>query len=399
MHQTSSIVCGSCGAIVDISDENFKILDSFLAKARYTPLIPLGTKGVIRGVKWQVIGFIRRCITVDGVGYRWSEYLLFNPYKGFRWLTEYNGHWNYVRQVMERPQVFSSGNISYHGAVFKHFQQAQATVEYVLGEFYWRVQKDDACWVSDFVAPPLMLSVEKTDKEATWSLGEYISSQEIEQSFQLQKKLPARIGVYANQPSPYTGATKRTLRTALTFGAIATLMQILFVVVSQNKLVLQQRFSYNPAAAEKSVVTDVFDVGGRRSNVVVRSSALVNNAWIFLNMALINDEDGTAYDLGREIGYYSGTDSDGPWTEGSQTDSVTIPSVPAGRYFLRVEPEGDVGVNYAIAVYRDVPSWTYFLVTILLLMVVPAITLVRRLSFENRRWAESDHPWVRSSDD
>ena len=26
----------------------------------------------------------------------WAEYLLFNPYKGFRYLTEYDGHWNDV---------------------------------------------------------------------------------------------------------------------------------------------------------------------------------------------------------------------------------------------------------------------------------------------------------------
>ncbi len=31
---------------------------------------------------------------MEGVAYSWHEYVLFNPYKGFRYLTEYDGHWN-----------------------------------------------------------------------------------------------------------------------------------------------------------------------------------------------------------------------------------------------------------------------------------------------------------------
>ena len=34
---------------------------------------------------------------VEGVAYSWHEYLLFNPYHGFRYLTLYNGHWSDVR--------------------------------------------------------------------------------------------------------------------------------------------------------------------------------------------------------------------------------------------------------------------------------------------------------------
>ena len=43
------------------------------------PLIPLGSRGKIRGVVYEVIGFQRRTIQVEGISYSWHEYVLFNP--------------------------------------------------------------------------------------------------------------------------------------------------------------------------------------------------------------------------------------------------------------------------------------------------------------------------------
>ena len=54
-----------------------------------------------------------------------------------------------------------------------------------------------------------------------------------------------------------------------------------------------------------------------------------------------------------------GYDSGWLWTEGSHTDSVAIPSVPPGNYYLRVEPESDSGhgtISYSITAKRDVPQ-------------------------------------------
>ena len=60
------------------------------------------------------------------------------------------------------------------------------------------------------------------------------------------------------------------------------------------------------------------------------TNADVNNEWIDLNYALIDEDTGRAYDFGREISFYQGVDSDGRWTEGSNSDRVVLPSIPAG---------------------------------------------------------------------
>ena len=102
--QAVSVVCESCHSILDATDPNLQILQVFnKAVSADRPLIPLGTRGKIRGTDYEVIGFQRRGIEVEGIRYCWHEYVLFNPYKGFRYLSEYNGHWNDISICKELP--------------------------------------------------------------------------------------------------------------------------------------------------------------------------------------------------------------------------------------------------------------------------------------------------------
>ena len=61
----------------------------------------------------------------------------------------------------------------------------------------------------DFVAPPFMLSAERTPSEVTWSLGEYTTGGQIWNAFELEGDPPAPVGVFAHQPSPYAGLASR----------------------------------------------------------------------------------------------------------------------------------------------------------------------------------------------
>jgi ribosomal protein S27AE len=79
---TESLACGTCGAIIDITDNNFRILSTFKAQINYEPVIALGTHGRLEDIDYEVIGYLRRRISVDGIHYEWSEYLLFHREQG-----------------------------------------------------------------------------------------------------------------------------------------------------------------------------------------------------------------------------------------------------------------------------------------------------------------------------
>lgn len=407
--QAETVVCGSCHSILDAKDPTLAIVQqSYAATRADTPLIPLGTRGKLRGTDYEVIGYQRRSILVDGIHYSWHEYVLFNPYKGFRYLTEYNGHWNDISICKELPMVersFSAGPGSaanYLGEVYKHFQTADATTDFVLGEFPWQVQVGEHAEVTDYVHPPRVLSSERISKEVTWSIGEYMYGREIWEVFKLPGSPPEALGVYENQPSPVT-----TNVTAIwvAFGVFAVFLLAFmagFDMLAKKEPVFHETYQLNRAAAvgEPSFVTDVFELTGRTSNVELKTYAPVNNHWIYLNYALINQDTGQAWDFGREVSYYYGYDSDGSWTEGKQNDTVVIPSVPPGHYYLRIEPEADPalhGVPYTVDVRRDVPVSGIYGIAFVALLLPALLISWRSYTFERSRWSESDHPPVQIS--
>jgi hypothetical protein len=394
---TKTVACTSCGAIQDPKDPNLLVLQEARSHERITPTIPLGTRGSLGGHDYDVIGFQRRTITVDGEEYGWNEYVVFNRKQGFRYLSEYEGHWNDIETARGMPQLARAVGkpaVRYLDRTFRLFQTAVATTRYVLGEFPWQVRAGDAVTVSDYVAPPLMLSAERTTEETTWSLGTYVSGRDLWKAFAVPGNPPEPVGVFANQPSPYAG------RASYYWGLFAVLALLLLLVgaaritAAAREPVFSNHYFYRVGAPGASFVTPVFEIRGHPSNVEIATTANVLNNWIYFDFALINVDTGDALDFGREVSYYFGTDSDGHWSEGAQRDLAVFPTVTPGHYYLRVEPQTDATsppVSYSITLRRDVPSPTYYLIGLGCLLVPPLIVSFRSAAFEARRWQESDY--------
>jgi hypothetical protein len=247
------------------------------------------------------------------------------------------------------------------------------------------------------VHPPRVLSSEKLDNEVTWSIGEYMYGREIWESFKLPGDPPEATGVYENQPSPVAINLTGIWVAFAAFLVFLLALMAGFDMRAKKESVLHETYTYNRAQSkgEASFVTDVFELTGHTSTVEVKTFAPVSNHWIYLNYALINQDTGQAWDFGREVSYYSGYDSDGSWTEGKQNDSVVIPSVPPGHYYLRIEPEVDPalpGIPYTVDVIQDVPVFGIYAIAFFALLVPVIFISFRAYTFERSRWSESDHP-------
>jgi hypothetical protein len=401
-----SVVCGACGAQLDATEENLKILQHG-EKVTAQPRIPLGTRGTWKGAPWDVIGFQVVTITVEGSDYSWTEYVCFNPYRGFLYLSEYQGHWNVIEKLRRRPEREVSGvrtTVELNGTTYKHFQTATAVTTAALGEFPWELRLGDRVVSRDFIAPPYILSAEASGSEVTWSLGTYTPPEVIQKAFGLAKPPMQPIGVFANQPNPHANAPKRMMaRFALALSALVAML-ILNVTLAGNRTVFERAFTVSRAQEEQASVTDVFDLDGRRSNVAIDLESDLDNDWLFLVLSLINETTGETREVTRQLSYYHGADSDGSWTEGDKRETVRIASVPAGRYFLRVQAEGGepgrASATYTMRIRRDVPHYGFYGIAVLALLLPAVLSLFPSASFESRRWAESDHaPTLSSGDD
>jgi hypothetical protein len=134
----------------------------------------------------------------------------------------------------------------------------------------------------------------------------------------------------------------------------------------------------------------------------VVTEAQVDNGWAYFDYALVNETTGQTYEFGREVSYYYGRDSDGNWSEGSRRDRAVLPSIPAGPYFLRVQPEAQVPTDffeYRIVVRRDVPILFPYLVGLILLALPPVFMGLRAWGMESARWKESDYAPAEDDDD
>lgn len=403
---TRTVVCERCASVLDASDPSLRVLERFDRAMRITPRIPLGARGTWHGDPYQMIGVQQRCIAVDGERYCWEEYLLFNPYAGFRYLTVYEGHWNDVVPLRALPAAGTGARATatLGGETFRHFQRARATTTFAAGEFPWEVRVGDAVTVDDFVAPPRLLSRETTADEITWSLGTYVPGPRVWAAFRLDGPPPPARGVFANQPSPIGTSAREMWRLFRWFALAATAIFGVVSALARHERVLSQRYTFVPAQTPP-FVTRPFDLRGHTSNVEITVDADLSNQWLALALTLVNDSTGTAYDVGREVSYYAGVEGGESWSEGSRHDRVRIPAVPSGRYILRVEPDGGGDgaaarpISYALTVRRDVPPVGYYLFALLLLAAPPVWTSLRAGRFEAARWRESDYAPVASGDD
>ncbi len=364
-----TVVCPSCLAVLDAKDPNLQILQAAQAREKIRPLIPLGTRGKWNGITWEAIGFQVRTVPDEDGSYEWQEYLLFNPYHGFRYLVQYQGHWNFVRTVQAIPEPLSASRIRYAGEVYAHFSTAQAHTSYVVGEFPWQVRVGETADVTDYVHTPRVLSSESTADETVWSLGEYVQGSDVWKAFALPGAAPAPFGVFENQPSPYAGGAAGLWKLSLAMIAAAFVLALLLSGVASHKQVYAQSVSLS---ISPSIVTPPFDVGGHRSNLQIVTHNDSGES-VYVHYALIDQRTSHATEFGREV---------------SRNDTATIPSIAPGRYYLRAEAD-HMPARFDIQVRRDVPSMAFFWITALLLLVPPAAQSWRKLSFERQRWQES----------
>jgi hypothetical protein len=402
---SQSVVCGSCGSIADATDPNVGILQQARTRERITPKIPLGASGEWHGTRFEVVGFQRRTITVDDTDYSWDEYVLFNPRQGFRYLSEYEGHWSDIAVIDGTPSGRGTGQHAtreLNGRTFKHFQSAQARTTFVLGEFPWLVRVGETVHVNDYTAPPFLLSSEGTAKDATWSLGTYVRGEALWRAFSVPENPPRPVGVYVNQPSPF--AERRSKYWGMFVAAAALLLLVaVFRAATSGRPVFDGRYVFDPASPNPAFVTEAFTLEGRPSSVAVSLDTNLSNNWMYVNLALINEQTNVALDFGRELEYYFGVEDGESWSSGSKSGRLVVPTVPAGRYYLRVEPEGDaanrVPISYSLHVKRDTPVWWLYGGALLLLAVPPLWITWRHSAFEQRRWAESDYGGGDEEDD
>jgi len=261
-------------------------------------------------------------------------------------------------------------------------------------EFFWRVKKGERTRVTDYIAPPNMISTDENDQEMTISLGKYLNPGEVAEAFKLDTEMPNKTGVGANQPGPYQGKFTKIYVVMFVAIILATLIQLRTHKTADNATVYSSEFHIEAANKDKTISTPSFFLP-KKENVLIQSEASMDNNWLELNLSLVNEQTNTPYNIAQVIEYYHGQDSDGYWSEGGRNTQTFISSVPSGNYRLLIDTDSgtlrNTPISFALRITRDAASWSNYWIIFLLLLIYPAFVLIRLWSFENGRWSESDY--------
>jgi hypothetical protein len=177
--------CGYCGAISDIAAQQVVLQQE---RAMRQPDIPIGALGKFDDAEYICIATVRRGSDFDGDHFSWDEYLLWSQPVGFRWLVkdpESGWSWVVPANLSELDISALPSQVSWGGRSFSLRNENRASVEYVLGEVYWKCQVGETTAVTDFTNGKDVLSREEGVGEVHWSYSTPIAWPALAQAFGL----------------------------------------------------------------------------------------------------------------------------------------------------------------------------------------------------------------------
>jgi hypothetical protein len=199
---TQSIVCTQCKAVIDLTSAQQGNVGADLAHYAQgngsEPQIPLGSVGTLTlgraALPWQVVGYVERCEIPQGDDEQtfWREYLLYHRTEGFAFLVDAEDGWSWSAPITGAPQAFGE-SVKHEGVLYRKLYDYVGKVTYVLGEFYWRLARDERTANTDYVgtgaASNKRLNREETQgegsREVVWSAGETLAADVVVNAFRL----------------------------------------------------------------------------------------------------------------------------------------------------------------------------------------------------------------------
>jgi hypothetical protein len=391
--ESRRVTCTACGSLHEVEAGGFRFLETLAQPQR--PAVSLGTRFSREGASWQIVGWVERSVTSDGVRYPWSEYLAYAGAQGFRWIVESKGHWLWVTPEpnFARPMPADADRILVHdGVTYTRFAHDLAVVDALAGEFPWAVSVGEVSEAMDYACAPRVLSCESDGHELNWSRGEHLDRAEVAQLFP-GAALPEPRGVGMVEPNPWRGAWKVFLLLA---SATFPLLLALVVLRGESKVLTETFPLETMALAGKNAsgdgtvfVTEPFELRGDRRVTVTLGQSTAVDAYADFVVDFLDERD-VAVESFRAA-TFAGRDDEGDAYAVPRSENV-LGHLPPGRYRLRVDEVSSLPPSDALTVEvveGGVSVWGWLL-TILFLAVGAVPVGVMALLFEGRRFESSD---------
>jgi hypothetical protein len=388
------LCCANCRGWNAVTPSGLQFRDKCFSLHGNSQIVP-GKTGNFKLVPYVVIGACEK-YEAGNKQAKWREYTLYHQQHGYAWLSEYNGHWIWLtEQKLGMLWPAFADELLIDKQMMDLYNSYGFQLISAIGEFTMPLS-GGGIMAREYIAPPQMYIAEIDDnKELTWFKGEYISAEEVAEAFGLPlTDMPLSAGVGALQVQRWSASPAFVRNLALIALVCFFAVQIYFSASAKQEIVFTKDFFLEDTLPPGGLVTSSFELKPASSNLEFIITSPVNNNWFEAAMVMVNDKTGQEYSFEKGVEYYYGTDGGESWSEGSQTNSLLLQAIPAGRYHLNIFPSfgnGQAIRLFSIRAVNDVPMWRNFMIVVVLMLIYPAIVWWRATSFEHKRWNDSDH--------
>ncbi len=232
---TQSIVCHQCHAVVDVSQGVGGDLAHYAQDtpqaAGGEPQLPLGaTASLALGgppKPWQVVGYAERCeIPEDPEDEQvfWREYLLYHRAEGFAFLVDAEDGWSWAVPITGAPQG-QGDSVRWRNDNYRKLYSYTGAISYVLGEFYWKLERGQRTVNIDYASGKRRLNREQAGGEVTWSAGQAMDADVIAAAFKLPE---ARRAAIQRDASPVSGGGSSVVKSMIV-GVVVLVMLVVML--------------------------------------------------------------------------------------------------------------------------------------------------------------------------
>lgn len=410
------VVCPACGSVLRPEDSGALALLHRAARAHQPSVLPLHARGRLDGATWEIVGVVWR--STGRPAWTWQEFLLYNPYRGYRWLahTLADGHWSLGQVIPGAPTIVPGKRhrIEHRGRRYDHFSGADAVVTYAEGEFPWQVQVGDTAHIDDFVAPPHGLSIEEVEGrdgvELTRTRMRHLDPLEVWRAFDRPGEPPKTKGVGMLAPNLRREQSRSIWLSCLGL-LLAWYCAVQYVAgrCSEREVLLATDLEFDRVFSQEVTLGEP---GAYTTVEVSFTAAPLDNSWAFAEVVLIPLDSEEAIGVGLEASSWHGFEDGESWSEGDRQVDRLLGRVAGGRYLVQITPERDTSAladgdplglqiglfgvrspeRYSVRLREDVFLTRYAVLPVPVILGFPLLGAWLGRRRERKRWAASDHP-------
>jgi hypothetical protein len=389
--------CGVCLSYFKYENNQFvKYLDY---KKTVNIIIPIGTKGSYKNKKYQIVGALQ--VKESNAAYYWTEYVLKAEDGTYDFLSEYEGHWCFVKEIENFTRSKQTTTFRYKERDYTYFNYYKTLIVGAIGEFTWDLALEGKPTVKEYISPPMGLNHEYGNTTNKWFETEYLSKENVKSIFSLPSNFFIRIknGPYSIEPFPVQIETYQLKRYAVMF--LLAMLAIVFLVkgLANEKKVLSAEIpisSITVNSDSNNYVSNEFALASLTgtSAVSVKLIAQVDNNWIDVSFSMINQQSGQEYFFEEGVEYYSGYEGGSSWSEGSIEKEITLSEIPDGKYRISSKVAFREGTTlpkvFFVEINEGVTLWSNFFILTAIGLLIPVLIGLWENNFHSNKWSTSN---------